>query len=473
MALTGSIWTLGGYGFSQVLRLGSHLVLAWLLTPQIFGLMALVKVVQQGLSMFSDVGINPSIIQNARGDDPVFLNTAWTIQVIRGAALWICSCILAWPLAALFARNDPAAWQLMYILPVSGFGAVLAGFNSTALATLNRNLQIGRITMLELASQVVSLTVMVTWALLRPTVWAMVGGVLASIVFKVVVSHLIVPGCRVKFGWDRQCVNELFKFGKWIFLSTLFTFLAMNLDKILLGNLLSLEELGIYSIALVFAKVALHVTTRLGGTVLFPVYSKFRKEPEKMISVALRAREIVLWAGGAVCISFAVVSPLFFETLWDPRYHQAGAIAQWLALYIWAMIVMLTMDRIPLALGNSRALFMANVWRCGGIVLAIGGYRIAQLPGFIMGLAIGPVIAHVYLLRHVPIERRAILIQGVRFTLGVLAYGVPAVLVTVWLREFANVWSQAMAVAVLVGLPLLVSALVVWKRIRGEFARER
>jgi O-antigen/teichoic acid export membrane protein len=164
LALTGSLWTLGGYGASQVLRLGSHLILAWLLTPQIFGLMALVKVVQQGLNMFSDVGIKPSIIQNKRGDDPEFLNTAWTIQILRGISLWICACVLAWPFAALFARNDPAAWQLKSLLPVTGFVAVFEGFNSTALATLNRNLHLGRMTMLELATQIVSLTVMVIWA---------------------------------------------------------------------------------------------------------------------------------------------------------------------------------------------------------------------------------------------------------------------------------------------------------------------
>lgn len=471
-ALDGSLWTLGGYGSSQLFRLGSHLILAWLLTPQIFGLMSLVKVVQHGLNMFSDVGIKPSIIQNKRGTEPKFLNTAWTIQIARGFALWLCFSILAWPLAAIFSRNDQAAWQLIYLLPVTGFIAVLQGFESPALAILNRNLQLGRITMLELGTQLASLAVMIVWALLYPTVWAMVGGGVAAAAVKMIASHLIVPGYCVRMGWDKQCASELFKFGKWIFLSTIFTFLALNLDKLMLGNVLTLADLGIYSIALVFAKVALYVTTRLGGTVLFPVYSKFRDEPEKMISVALRAREVVLWAGAAVCLAFAVGAPLFFETLWDSRYHQAGTIAQWLTLYVWAMIVLLTMDRIPLALGNSRALFMANVWRCVGIVFAIGGYMIAQLPGFIVGLAIGPIIAHVYLLLHVPVERRAIVVQGVRFTLGMLAYGLPAILITVWIGKIADLWVQATAVMLLAGLPLLVSVLVVWNRIQGEFGKK-
>lgn len=462
------MWTLGGYGSKQVLRLGSHLVLAWLVVPQVFGIMALIKVVQHGLNMFSDIGIQPAIIQNPRGDDAEFLNTAWTIQIIRGVVLWLCACILAWPFAAMFARNDPAAWQLMYLLPVAGFGAVLQGFNSTALATLNKHLRLGRLTMLELSSQIVSLTVMISWALVHPTAWAMVAGGLASAAYKMVASHRIVPGHRVRMTWNRECAGELIRFGKWIFLSTLFTFLALNLDKLILGNVLTLDQLGLYSIALVFGRVALHVTGRLGGTVLFPVYSKYQHDTARMMSVALRAREVVLWVGLAVCLGLAIGSPLFFEVLWPGEYHGAGVIAQWAVLYIWMMIVLHTMDRIPLAMGNSRALFVANVWRCCGIVLAVAGYMIGELPGFLVGLALGPVIAHIYLLRHVPEQRNAVAMQGVRFTAGGLAYGAAAVAMTQWVTSSSDAWMSAASVVVLAALPTTIAMWIVWKRLKGN-----
>ena len=83
-AVRGTIWTVFGYGSSQVLRFGGNLILTRLLVPDLFGLMALVQIFIRGLSLFSDIGIRPSIIRSDRGDDPIFLNTAWTIQVIRG-----------------------------------------------------------------------------------------------------------------------------------------------------------------------------------------------------------------------------------------------------------------------------------------------------------------------------------------------------------------------------------------------------
>lgn len=87
-ALGGGAFVAGSYVFAQFARLLSNLVLTRLLYPEAFGVMALVMVVLVGLQMFSDVGIGPAISRSARGDDPDFLNTAWTLNVFRGAGLW-------------------------------------------------------------------------------------------------------------------------------------------------------------------------------------------------------------------------------------------------------------------------------------------------------------------------------------------------------------------------------------------------
>jgi O-antigen/teichoic acid export membrane protein len=470
-ALAGSLWTLGGYGTKQSIRLGNHLVLAWLLAPQIFGLMALVKVVQHGLSMFSDLGIKPAIIQSTRGDDPDFLNTAWTMQIIRGFVLWICACILAWPFAAFYAQTDPLAWQLLYLLPIVGATAVIEGFNSTALATLNRKIELGKITMLALSSQIVSVCVMIAWALIHPTIWAVVAGAFAYTIYKLFMSHRLVPGHRCRITWNADCARELFSFGKWIFLSTIFTFFALNLDKLVLGKLVSLHDLGIYAIALVFAKAALSVSNRLGSAVLFPVYAHYKGDTRHMMSIAVRARESILWVGGAVSVAFAIGAPVFFETLWDPRYHEAGAVAQWLSIYIWTTILGDTMTRIPLALGNSRALFFANVPRCAGIVFAVGGYVYAGLPGFVAGLAMGPLLAQLFLLRHVPHGRASLVRQGLRHSVLFGTYGVTAITATRWLAESGDVWLWMTSVAGFAAMPVLLASYMVALHVRRDSTR--
>lgn len=109
-AIRGSLWTLGGYGTSQLLRFASNLILTRLLFPEAFGLMSLVHIFLQGLEMFSDIGIAPNIIHSDRGDDPSFLNTAWTVQAIRGGGLWLLACAIAWPAARFY--SEPMLVQL-------------------------------------------------------------------------------------------------------------------------------------------------------------------------------------------------------------------------------------------------------------------------------------------------------------------------------------------------------------------------
>ncbi len=143
-AMRSSALTVAGFGGSQVLRLVSNLVLARLLFPEAFGIMAIVSVIIQGLMQFSDVGVSPAIMQSKRGDDPDFLNTAWTIQMMRGLGLWLAACALAWPVAQIY--DSPL---LMQLLPVAGLSLLITGFNPTRLDSAKRHLRFGRVTVID------------------------------------------------------------------------------------------------------------------------------------------------------------------------------------------------------------------------------------------------------------------------------------------------------------------------------------
>ncbi|HEY0869143.1 MAG TPA: oligosaccharide flippase family protein, partial [Acidothermaceae bacterium] len=165
-AVWGAMWAVGGLGATQVIRFASNLVLTRLLFPEAFGLMSLVQVFLAGLHMFSDVGVTPAIIQSNRGNDPRFLNTAWTIAVVRGCLLWVAACILAYP-ASIFYREP----MLLRLMPAVGFTAALSGLNSTKLATANRELSLKRITIIDLSSYVASMIVTIVLSWLWRSVW--------------------------------------------------------------------------------------------------------------------------------------------------------------------------------------------------------------------------------------------------------------------------------------------------------------
>src|SRR5215470_13141142 len=93
--LSAGTWSLAGYGLSQAIRFGTNLLMTRLLVPDMFGVMAIATVVMVGLAMFSDLGLRQSIVQSRRGDDPAFLNTAWSVQIIRGVLLWVATVLVA------------------------------------------------------------------------------------------------------------------------------------------------------------------------------------------------------------------------------------------------------------------------------------------------------------------------------------------------------------------------------------------
>src|SRR5262245_23612870 len=103
-AVGSAVWTVLGFGAMQLLRFGFNLALTRLIAPQVFGVMAIVNLCVQALHMFSDLGIRQCVIHHARGDEADFLNTAWTLQILRGLLLWALAAAVALPAAAFYSE---------------------------------------------------------------------------------------------------------------------------------------------------------------------------------------------------------------------------------------------------------------------------------------------------------------------------------------------------------------------------------
>jgi O-antigen/teichoic acid export membrane protein len=385
-ALRASAWVLGAKPLGMAIQLGRSMILTRLLFPEAFGLMALVSVVLQGLQMCSDVGIGPNIVQSKRGEEPRFLQTAWTLQIIRGAVLWLLCCLVAWPASLLY--GEPA---LAWMLPVAGLSVLIGGLGSTAFATHDRRMLRGRLTMVSYGEMLVSTGMLIVLALVFRSVWALVIGSLVGTLVRVVFSHVFLPGIRHRFRWDSEAVRELVGFGKWIFISTLLTFFAMQTDKLMLGRLVGTTTLGVYSIALVLTSLPRTLVQQIAGAVLFPALAeKFRDDPRQMYEKVRRARGVLLRVSLLMVLGVVAVAPAFFHYLYDARYHDAGWIAQLLAVSVWTAILSGTSDRVLLALGDSRSMAFANF--CNLVVTAgacLAGHYLAGLPGFIVGFAAG------------------------------------------------------------------------------------
>ncbi len=387
----GSIWVLAGYGSSQVIRLGGNLVLWRLLYPKAFGIMAIVNVLMSGLAMFSDVGIGPSIIQNERGEDPVYLNTAWTIQVGRGILLFLVSLIAAAPFAKFYGEPLMAA-----MIPVVGLGAIISGFNSTALFTTVRKVALGRLTVIDLVTQVAGLLVTITVAFFWRTVWAIVFGGLVANAVRMVLGHIALPGVRNRLVWDRQSAHTLMRFGRWIFLSTLLTFAVGQSDRLIFGKIIPIEMLGVYSVAAAWPALPITILDRVFSSVLFPILSRFEHVGTDFEKAFRQARTPALLVAGWMSASLMAGGPALIRLLYDQRALDAGWIVQILSIGTWLLAVENTNGTALLARGEARWVAVGSAAKLVGMFVAIPlGFAMGGFRGAVLGFSASELLRYI------------------------------------------------------------------------------
>ena len=387
-----SLWTFGGYGAAQVIRLASNLVLTRLLFPEAFGLMALVSVFMTGLGMFSDVGTNAAIIQHERGEDPAFLNTAWTIHIIRGFALWAVACIIAWPVAEFY--KEPLLFPLLCVV---GSTAAISGFQSMAIATANRKLWLGRITLVNVSNQVATTIVTITLAWIYQSVWALAIGSVAGSVLGTILGHVALPWHRHIARIEQASLRSLFRFGRWVFLTTVVTFVGNQGIRAVQGVLVSAATLGFIAVAATFATSVADMTGKFLGSVAFPKLAMTaREEPEQFRHLLLRFRIRMLLIVQPSLILMSLISVPLVNFLYDDRYKSVGPYLAIMAINSAITLLPMFYHHAFLAMGDSRTpFFVVFISAISQVVTAFVGYYLGGVEGMLMGNGVGAIVYYV------------------------------------------------------------------------------
>lgn len=407
----------------MLIRMIRSLIMTRLLFPEVYGLMTLVWAVLFGLQMFADTGITATIIRDPRGDEPDFLNTAFTTNVLRGLLLWVVCCLVAYPVASIYSQPS-----LAQLLPATGLTALAHGFVSTSIYVRRRHMDFRRLTILNMSTEMVTFVVVVVWAWFFPNVWAMVGSAVAAEIFQVVASHLYLPGVRNRFRWDRSALNTFMVFGKWIYLSSVVYFLSTQSDRFLLGKYLDMAHLGVYGTATVLSGAVQTLVLKINSDVLFPAYSRVVPQgAERLRQVVLRTRLV----GDLVMIvpiaMMMVLGPRIVDLLYDHRYHEAGWMLQLLCIRLLIVAAVSNGESCLMALGHPRYSFVENLCRAIAIVVALPiGWWQGGVHGVILAVALSELaplmVVWFGLMRHgmysVVAELRSVMSAGVGIVLG-------------------------------------------------------
>jgi O-antigen/teichoic acid export membrane protein len=317
-------WTAAGYGASQLLRFGSNLIMTRLLFPEAFGLMAIVQSVLIGVTMLSDMAASQSVIRSRSGANPTFLNTAWTIQILQGTLVSLVLLIGAGPIAAHFGQP-----MLADLLRVAALIALTAAFNSSKIAIAQRNVEVKRLTAIDIGSLALSLVASILLAWHDPTPFALVQGNLIGAIAKLAASHLLLHGPRNRLAWDRGVARSVLSFGSKVMLSSIVTFMAGEGSRLLSANLVSVKLLALMGLASTLNLIAWRAIQQLSGRVLFPAYAEvLREDPGRLSRVLERTRLVQIVPALCVSVAFAFLGPFIVGVLYDQRYADTGLILQ-------------------------------------------------------------------------------------------------------------------------------------------------
>ena len=146
---------------------------------------------------------------------------------------------------------------------------------------------------IELGTQAVLATTMIVWAYaIDASVWALVAGNIASAVFHMSMTHTL-PGIRNRFHLEREAAGELIRFGRWLFFSTVITFFAMQIDKLLLMRFTTTQTFGVFYIGMQLANLGPTLAGKVAHIVGFPVIAEvFRERPEQFGRAFVRVQTI-------------------------------------------------------------------------------------------------------------------------------------------------------------------------------------
>ncbi len=391
-ALEAALYIVFGFGLSQIIRLGGNIVLTRLLAPELFGLVTLARVFIIGLTLFSDFGLEPAIIRSSRSHDSHFLNTAWTLQIIRSALLALISIIIAIPVALFYKQP-----VLMAVIPVIGLFSMISGFQSTSLSLLRRDLQQSKMIFMEISIQIISLGCTVLAAYKFRTIWALLSGELIGSTLRVLWSHALNRGQPNRFEMEKEATHELISFGKWILVSTAMMFLAAQADRLLLGKLFTMTGLGVYTIAATLAEIPKQVTQQLSGKVIYPLITKYAhlsRSDLRLKIIGPRGKMLLLLI--IPLALFASFGDFVIYSLYDERYAAAAWIFPMLAIGMWPFLLTTSINSTLYVIAKPKYMASANFTKFLYMAILIPvAYRLGGEPGVILVIVLNDLPSYI------------------------------------------------------------------------------
>lgn len=271
-------------------------ILARLLFPDDFGLFGMAVLAMNVTEVFFQHGFNSALIQKKENVGK-YLDTAWTVILVRNVFLAGLLFFVGAPLAGQFFNNGAVVMFAKALALVF----LISGLENIGVILFQKEMRFNRYVVYILSGATAEVVAVIIAAFILRNPWALVIGVLANKIAYLLTSYFVHP-YRPRFSFDWGKAKELFYFGKWIGISGIVAFLVSQGDYLVVGKLLDASSLGFYQLAFALGTLPAVEMARSLGNVLFPLYAKIQNDRQLLNTSFIRISGLV----------FALIVPALF-----------------------------------------------------------------------------------------------------------------------------------------------------------------
>ena len=324
-AVNGVFWTATSNWGDQISRLVVFIILARLLDPEDFGLVALALVFIGFVDVVADQGLVAALIQR-KDIARRHLDTGFWVLVAVGVFLMLMLMALSVPLAAALHENAlaPVLVALAVVIPIGSLSDVQR-------ALLSRDLAFRSLALRTLVGIAIGSVIGIGAAVLGFGVWSLVAQRVSSEVAQTVVLWRVVPW-RPAFAFGYREARELFGFGKHVVGFKLLNYANSNVDNFLVGAVLGPVSLGLYTLGYRILRLVIQMTSNLIDGVAFPVYARMQDNPDRFRRAYYKSGAFAALLAFPGFTAILVLAPDLVSVLFGPKWSASVPVMQVLAL---------------------------------------------------------------------------------------------------------------------------------------------
>jgi len=460
----GTAWVVGARTAVRMLGVVSTIILARLLVPADFGLVALATLVAASLERLSAFNFTIWLVRHPKPEREHY-DTVWTMVVLRGVVTAVVMLVTAAPLAAFF--DQPA---LKAVLAVLAAGQIMAAVQNVGIVDFQKHLRFHKEFQMLVVVKVGAFIITVGSALALRSYWALVAGLMAGHALGLVLSYFLHP-FRPRFSLSHW--RDVFHFSKWVLAGSLTGFLYGRLDTFFIGKLLATQALGLYAVAREVADMASSLIVIPLRRVLLPGYAKLNEDPQRMRTGFVDGFAIVLLLGAPFALGIGLVAEPLVRVLLGEQWLASIPLIEVLAIYALTAIASANQAPVLLAMGRTRtlaALVAAGlILLAPALALAVPKYGLvgaAWAVSVVNGLVVGAGV--IYVASGLNVRMMSIFERIWPTILSLVAMGLAVTLVTSWTHDAGGGAVAQLAAGVAAGAVVYIVAVVGLWTLRGR-----